>query len=248
MLDDRMAAAFNIDDAVFIDFWTDIVIPFSDIGQRSIDICLCQSLGGLLDPFNFAADLVADHGKQIVFQRKELFLRTENHIFQFFKFRGNIPLCIGHRLFPGPCFRHQIFIGVGHLQIVAENFIVFNAEIFNAGILPFGLFHLSQPLLALGFCMAVLVDRFMVSGFYNTTLFNRNRRFIFNGFFNGFRNIFQRIHGFIDFLHVRGCHIPEQIPDRRNHGKGIFKGDQIPWVCGFVTDFTHQTFKVIDGI
>lgn len=79
-----MTAVLDIDHAFFIHFRADIVITFRNQCQRSEDIdrryCFC----GLLNAFYLFCDLFPYIGKQIVFQRKELVLRSENDVLQLF--------------------------------------------------------------------------------------------------------------------------------------------------------------------
>ena len=51
-------------------------------------------------------------------------------------------------------FRHLVFVGIGHIQIISEHLIEFDLQGFDSGSAPLPFFQLHQPLFAV--CLGAL--------------------------------------------------------------------------------------------
>ena len=132
----RMSARPDVNESFLVDGRTHIIFPLRHQGKGRVHVQSGDGPGRFLDPQHFPADLIPHVGKEIVFQRKQLILGTQDHVFQLLELRGNVAFRVGQRLLAHIVVRHQILIGIGHFQIIAEHLVVFDTEVLDAGALP----------------------------------------------------------------------------------------------------------------
>ena len=155
---DGMTAFFDIDDTFFVQRRPHIMIPFRNIGKCGADIQFGNRSRRFLNPFNLSGNRFPDFTENIVFQRIQLVFCVQNRVFQFFQARCRVTFCIGKRLFPDIIIRDHIFIGICHFKIVAEYFVIFDAQVFNAGALFVLVFQRGEPVFPFRFGLAQFVD------------------------------------------------------------------------------------------
>ena len=237
----------DVDDPSGVDLRAYIIVFVRHKGKAREYVQFCHCLRGLLDPQDLGGDPVPDIREQLVFQSRQLLLRSKDRILQFLQFRRNIALRVGQRLFADIILRHQILVGIGHLQIIAEDFIIFDPEILDAGPLPlFGL-DLGQPGLSLGPGGAEPVHILMVTVPNHISLPDRNGRLLLDGTVDQFIQILQPVHILLDLLKQRAFQFRQQCLQMRQHPQRRLESDQVPRICRLIADASDQTFQIING-
>ena len=117
--------------------------------QRRQHIQLGDGIGRPLDAVQLGADGLQQLGKKAVFQRDEALMRTEDLAFQLFEFLGDVALAAGERLLADVSLRHQIFVAVADLDKVAEDVVVADLQLGDAGLLPQAGLQLGQNALGI---------------------------------------------------------------------------------------------------
>ena len=241
-----MTAVPDIDQPPAVHFRTHIMIFIRHKGKACEYIQLCHRLCRLLDTQNLRGNLIADTGKKLIFQRRQLLLRTKDRVLQFLQFRRNITLGIGQRLLADIVRRHQILIGIGHFQIISEYFIEFDPEIFDAGPLPLLRFNLRQPGFPLGSGGAEPVHILMITVPDHISLPDRNGRILLNGTVDQLIQILQSVQISLDLLEQRTLQFCQQRLQVGKHLKRCLEGNQIPRICSLIADPADQAFQIID--
>ena len=195
-----MAAALDLNGALFVDLRLHVVASGSHDRQRYEHIHCRNGTGCLLDPHNLCRNGIPHPAEQVVLQRKELVLCSQDHILQVLELIRSVALCIGQGLFADKIFRNQIFKGIRNLKVVTEHLVVFDLQVLNTGAFTLPCFQLSQPCLALGLCMAQAVRLLVVAIPYHAALTDRDRRFLNDRTGDQVLQIFQRIQLLFQFF------------------------------------------------
>ena len=107
------------------------------------------------DPFS---DAVPDLREKLKFKPYALFLRSDNLLLHFFQLRCHVAFGICQGLFPDIPFRNKVKEAFGHLNIIAEYFIVLNPEVPDARIFPLFCFQVQDPLFSVRLGFAVFIQ------------------------------------------------------------------------------------------
>ncbi len=102
--------------------------------------------------------------------------KGRKHVQPRYCFRG-----LGERLLTDIIIRHHVTVRIRYFQVITEHLVEFDAQILNAGLLPFLCFQLHQPALALRLCLAQLVNLLVITLFEDTAVPDGNGRFFRDG-------------------------------------------------------------------
>ena len=158
LLDDRMAAVLDADDALTVDLGAHIAVSLRRQGQGAQNVQHRQRSRGFLDAHDLPADRVADLAEAVVFQRIELVVGVEDHILEGSQLLGRVALRADQRLLSLIVVRHHVLEGIGDFKIIAEYFVVLDPQVLDAGTLLVLRLQIHQPLPALGLGFAELVN------------------------------------------------------------------------------------------
>ena len=178
LLDHWVTAVLDINLSAAVQFRAHIVVVLGHIRKRRINIEPCEGLRRALNPLCLTCNRITYRTEEIVFQRIQLILRTENRILEFLEARGNVALRIRQGLFSCIIIRHEVFKRVRYLQIVAKYLVVFDLHIFDAGFLALTCFQLTQPLFSLSLGVTVIIDHLVVAVLDHTAVAHQIRRII----------------------------------------------------------------------
>ena len=178
LLDHWVTAVLDINLSAAVQLRTHIVVVLGNVGKRCIHIEPCEGLRRALNPLCLTGNRITHRTEEIVFQRIQLILRTENRILEFLEARGNVALRIRQGLFSCIVIRHEVFKRVRYLQIVAKYLVVFDLHIFDAGFLALTCFQLTQPLFSLCLGVTVIIDHLVVAVLDHTAVAHQIRRII----------------------------------------------------------------------
>ena len=140
-----------------------VVVFRSDLRQRSQYIQLGNGIGGALDTIQLGTDAFQQFVKQAAFQRDEPLVRAKDLAFQLLQLLRDVTLAGGEGLLADIGLRHKVFVGVAHLDEVAEHMVIANFQLGNAGLLPQAGFQLCQNALGVIADGAQLVHLGMVT-------------------------------------------------------------------------------------
>ena len=176
-----MTSSGDPDGPALIESGADIVIALRDKREGGKGIQMCQGARRLLkrgDPLCTGIPYAAEC---IIFQGVELVLCVEDTVLQFLEALGRITFGADQGLFADIIVGYKIFKGIGDLKIVSENLVVFDPQIFDACSLPVLCLQIHQPLAAVVAGIPQMVDIRIIAGFDDSSLSDRERRFIHNG-------------------------------------------------------------------
>ena len=215
----RMTAVFNIDHTSGIDFRTDIIVSGRDQRHGRKHIQCCNGLRGLLDPDHLTADPVSHITEQLIFQRIQLILCSQDHILQLFQLLCDISLCIGKGLFADIIIRNKVFKGIGYLQRISEHTIEFDLQVLDPRTLPLLRLELGKPFFSVCTRTAEGIHILIVSRPDDTAFSLCQRRIFVNRRCDPFCDIRKVVHILIDTDKQRGMKFIQQLLDMRNHGQ-----------------------------
>jgi len=178
-----VTSVFDVNDSFGVDLGADVIVPGCHQRKGDIGVQLGYGLGCPLNPLHLPGDGIAHIHKKFVFQGVELIFCPQDHIFQLLQPWSDITLRVGEGLLSGIVFRHHIFEGIGHLQIIAEYLVVFDLQIADACLFPLFGFQFRQPGFSFCFCLAEMVHIFIITIFDDAALLHGKRRFLHNGGF-----------------------------------------------------------------
>ena len=121
-----------------------VVVFRSDLRQRSQHIQLGNGVGGALDAVQLGADAFQQLVKQAAFQRDKTLVCAKDLAFQLLQFLRDVPLAGGKGLLADIGLRYKVFVGVAHLDEVAEHMVIADLQLGDAGLLPQAGFQLCQ--------------------------------------------------------------------------------------------------------
>ena len=187
---DRVTAFFDIKDSFFIDFRTDIVVALCNKCERTESIQCGNCFGSLLDSLHLSGNRFTDFTIKLIFQCIQLIFCTKDHVFKFFKLRCDITLSIRKGLFSCIIIRDKILVRIRYFQIIAEYFVVFYFQVFNACFFSFIILKFCKPVFSVRFRPAKLINFFVITVADNISLFHGKRRILTNGFRDELAEIF----------------------------------------------------------
>ena len=140
-----------------------VVVFRSNLRQRSQHIQLSNGVSGALDAVQLGTDALQQLVKQAALQRDEPLVRAKDLAFQLLQLLRDVTLAGGEGLFTDVSLRHKVFVGVAHLDEVAEHMVITDLQLGDASLLPQTGFQLRQHALGVIADGAQLVHLGMVT-------------------------------------------------------------------------------------
>ena len=226
----RVAALFNINRVFVVHFRADISVSGSHVRQRAQHVQHADVLAGLLHPVHLSGHLLPHLGEEPIFHILNPIPGGEQIVFQFFQFLGEIPFVVHQGLFPDIIRRNIGLSGrFGHIDVIAEHFVVADFQFFDAGAFPLPLLHGQNVVCAMVPNVPKTVQLLAESGANHTTLPYAQRRLLADGFPNHPGHIFQNVQ-LCDFLQRRGGAVLHQSRQLRQNLAVIAQCRQIPGI------------------
>ena len=224
----------------------DIAQLFADLRERSQNIKLRDGCRCFLDRLDIVLYKISDTEEKFILQLIDLRLGVQHQIFHLFQFRRDETFRIGQSLFSYVVFGDQIKIGLGHFQIIAEDPIVPDFQVFDAGPLAFGVFEIGYPLLSVFDGKVQIVQLFRKAGLDQTALFDGERRLFTDRAVDHIVNFRQAVNIVVDLPQRGSLHRAEIRFDLRQHRDRIAQGDEISAVGIAAGNAPGQTLKIIN--
>ena len=161
-----MAALADVKDLGVVHIRAAVVHGGGLFGKSGQHVQLCKDAAVGLDVRDALLDKAHQGGKDAGLYGEDLVFGREDFFLVVLEFLRYVALCIYQRLFAYPLRRHLVFIGVAHLNVIAENVVVGNLEGAYAGAFRLTLLHLKKVVLAAAakgtefvqFCIHALAD------------------------------------------------------------------------------------------
>ena len=242
-----MTTFFDVNDVAFIHHRFGVILFFRNFCQGLQCVNDRNDVGAKLNPFHFCRNGVTDFRKELVFQIHYFFFGTQNQLCQIIQFRCNETLAVGKGLFTDIVFRHIFQIGLCHFQIITENFIETDFQVFDACFFPFFFFHLFDPCLAFCFSFGIGIQFIGIPRLDHAAFSYRKRRVFHNCLINQVMDVFQRVQFFIDFLQISAFASAKGSFQQGQIFNGIFQHRQFSGIGCLIYHTSHNTFKVKHG-
>ena len=177
-----MASLTNVQHIIIFDNRTDIIIFTGYIGKRQQTIDAGNLIGIDLNGRNKFAQCLYQFRIKPCFKYQNLILRSEDFLFIFFQFLGDIAFCIHKCLFADPFLRHLVFVYITYFYIVAEHTVISNLQTRYSRLFAFTLLYLQKKILTrIGY-----LTQFIQFGIYpvldNPTFIYQQRRIVIHLF------------------------------------------------------------------
>ena len=162
-LHQRMPAILDVELSVIGQPWPHIVVAGCRLRQPRQHIQPGNLPGRSLNIPQLFLDGIPDFHKEVILNRNNLLLGSQDFRLKLLQFLCDIPLCIGKSLLADIMRRHLVRTAVAHLDIVAENLVVADFQEADAGLFLLLLLHLLQKLPAVTGNQPVLVQFLVVT-------------------------------------------------------------------------------------
>ena len=126
---------------------TDVAVLLCRLGKAEQAVYACQDGGvglHLLYKRLYGDD---EFVEDTCLEREYLLFGTQNLLFVFFQFLGDIALGLHQRLLAHPLLWHAVLIRVSHLEIVAKHVVIANLQRLDACLFGFAVLYLQQVVL-----------------------------------------------------------------------------------------------------
>ena len=145
-LDHRMAARLEDQGRPVVHLGADVPLAHRHLGERGPDVQPGQCPSGPLDPSRRTSHPFTQRGEELGFAHGHPLLRTQDLRLVVLELRRHVPLGAGQRLAPLVVGRDPLLVGVGDLEVVAEDLVVSHLERRNAGAIPLPLLQAGDVL------------------------------------------------------------------------------------------------------
>ena len=144
-----MPAILDVEIQTVVEVGPAVVEQPGRLCQAAEDIDLREGIGGVLQGIEMREDVDAELAKSLVFEPFHAFIRTEDFVLHEFEFRSVIAFAGGGGLFADVIVGREGGVGLGDLDIISEDRVVFYLERFDAGAGDFAILEIGEPLFAL---------------------------------------------------------------------------------------------------
>ena len=136
----------------------DVVIHGGCLGQRREHVDGGNGAGGGLDAWRFSRDGTAQFLEQLQFALDDPLVGTDHLFLVFLQRRRDVALAARNRLLAVIVGRHRVQIRLGDLDVVAEDAVVADLQVGDAGARALAFLHFGDVLLAASADGAQIVD------------------------------------------------------------------------------------------
>ncbi len=131
-----------------------------------------------MQSFDAGDERLTNAEEEFIFKLHQALLRAGDGLLQFLEFRRDVALGVGKRLLALVAIRHEMLVGFGHIDIIAEHAVIADLQVFNAGCRPLLRLHAREPLLAVARSFAQRAHLAVVAFADDAAIFNAYGRLI----------------------------------------------------------------------
>ena len=124
-----VAAVLETDHGVLSNVGSGIAVVGGDVRKRYQHVKSRDRLRRLFDTVEVQCDLLAHRRKQLIFDGDGALLCAEDTALELFELGGDIALAVCERLLADIMLGHEVFIGIGDFDIVAEHAVVADLQL-----------------------------------------------------------------------------------------------------------------------
>ena len=188
-----MAAVVDLDHAGIVHHRAAVAVFDRDDGKRRERVKLRDRGGGLLDALGARADLVAQGGEDLVFERVVTLPRGQDLLLQVLELLRDVALAVDERLLADVGVGHLILEGIGDLDVVAEDLVVADLQRADAGAFLFLRFNGGEQPLAAGENVVQAVDLGVEALADEAALAHGERRLVHDGLGDARSDVRERV-------------------------------------------------------
>ena len=205
-----------------------------------------QGAGRVADAPALAADVSAESAEEIVFQLHQALLGPQHPAFVLLQPGGGEALGSHQGLLAFIVGGHQSQVGLGDLQVIAEDPVELDLQIGNAGSVAFAGFQLGNGLLPRGAVLAQAVQLGVEPGPNQPALGQHYRRIVVEGLSDLGRHVIQRVAGLLQAAEPGRGERLQSLLESGDLLQRLPERDQVPGVGAGKGHLGGQAFQVID--
>ena len=135
LLNDRVAALFNLHDAALIDGGHDVVVLECGLGKACQHVQLRHGGRRALDADDLGRNRREQVSEQLMFEDEQPLIRAEDLIFQLFQFGRDVAFTRRQRLLAGKSIGYGVRVRAADLDVIAEHLVEADFQLRDAGFL-----------------------------------------------------------------------------------------------------------------
>ena len=242
-----MAAVLETNDRVLRDVGAGIAVVRRDIGERYQYIERGDRLGGAFDTVEVECDLLTHIVEQLIFDGDRSLLCAENTALDLFELGRDIALAVGQGLLADVVLRHQILVGIGDLDIVAEDAVVADLQLGDPRLLLLLCFDAGKQRGGVVHVVLELVQRCGVALLDQAAFPHREGRILHDRLIDQRAHIIKRVDITVQLVQELGSEGLEGRFERGQVGHRLTQRAQLTRVGGAVDDLGHQALDIEDA-
>ena len=147
-------------------------------GQRRQDVEFCDRHRDFLKGRQVTVRVASKFLKEQLFSGGGFFVGGQDFFFVFLQFGRDETLAVFQRLLANEGFRDFVSVGVGHFEVVTENFVVTDLQVVDAGFVHLPLLISGDPFFAAAGQQSKLIEFFVVPFTNEVSVRCRKRTFV----------------------------------------------------------------------
>ena len=247
VLHHRMPAAADLVAARVVDRGADVVVVRRDLCKGQQRVQRLHGLRGLLQARQQLLQRRANLTEQLVLQANSALLRAENLVLQLLELLGDEALGVGQRLLAGVAVGHLVVKGLGDLDVIAEDPVVADLQVLDAGLLALLLLHPGKVFPAVFRNVAQLVQLGAVPLLDHAAVLDGDGRVGIDG---PAQHVHKLIHGIQRVQRLpdqRGAELRATTPELGHRIQRVLQRKAVPGVDRVVGDAAEQALHVVNA-
>ncbi len=241
-----MAALQDVQLAGGVHLRAGIVVAHGDLGERTERVEPRHGVGARLDARDLGRHAVAHLAEIPVFQLVDPVPRGQERVLQLLELLGEVAL-VGHQGLLADVVRRDVLEPrrARHVDVVAEDLVVADLELFDPGTLPLARLQLGHHLRAVVADAAEPVDLLGVALAQDAALADGEGRFFADGAVDLRAQILQRVHA-ADLAQLRAPETVGQLLEPGQHRGAVCERVQVAAAGGAVDRAAHEPLHIAD--
>ena len=227
LFDDRVATLDDAQAVVVRDGRRAVAHLGGDLGQARQHIQFGQAPGRVQDAADLSRHAIAQLAEEVVLQVAAELFRLQDLRLELLELGRDVALAGLDRLLADVAVGHAIHLAAGHLQEVAEDRVVADAQTGDARELALAGLELGHGLLAAAGDLAQLVQLGVETVAHQAPLFDGHGRRVHNRVADLRGHVFEGVEALLELAQDGRAHRGQLQLDRGHHGQGRGQGNQI---------------------
>ena len=249
VLHHRVAALLNVNDPALVHHRAAVVALHRHRGKGEEHVQLGHAACGPLYLPHPGGHRVPQLAEQLVLQGGDAGLGGENLVLQVLELGGDEPLTADQGLLADVVLGHQVVVGLGHLDVVAEHLIIPDLQALDAGALLLPALQSNHHIRPVGEDVPQVVHLLVVAGADEVALSDGEGEAVVvvlvpDGPINGLLQVLQAQHAVLDALHGPAGQSLQLGGQGGEHPQALGQGLHVPGIGGAVAHLADESFQV----